>query len=56
MLQEAGHIKNIYSCFDFPAHSMFTFDDFWGNCVSSIFGKSSSNVNNTRPRLPFRFL
>ena len=29
MLQEAGHIKNInyiYSCFDFPAHSMFTFD------------------------------
>ena len=30
MLQEAGHIKNIYyiySCFDFPAHSMFTFDE-----------------------------
>ena len=33
MLQEAGHLKNIYyivdySCFDFPAHSVFTFDEF----------------------------
>ena len=31
MLQEAGHLKNIYyiySCFKFPAHSMFTFDEF----------------------------
>ena len=31
MLQEAGHIKNIYSIynyFDFPAHSMLTFDKF----------------------------
>ena len=31
MLQEADDIKNIYyilSCFDFPAHSMFTFDEF----------------------------
>ena len=31
MLQEAGPIKNIYyiySCFDFLAHSMFTFDEF----------------------------
>ena len=30
VLQEAGHIKNmyyIYSCFDFPTHSMFTFDN-----------------------------
>ena len=31
MLQEAAHMKNmyyIYSCFDFPAPSMFTFDEF----------------------------
>ena len=31
MLQEAGHLKNIYyiySCFKFAAHSMFTFDEF----------------------------
>ena len=31
MIQEAGHIKNIYytySCVDFPAHSMFTFSIF----------------------------
>ena len=31
MLQEAGLIKNtyyIYSCFDFLAHSGFTFDEF----------------------------
>ena len=31
MLQEADHIKNIYyiySCFDFPPNSMFTFDEF----------------------------
>ena len=31
MLQEAGHIKNIYyiySCFDFPADIMFRFDEF----------------------------
>ena len=31
MLQEADHVKNIYyiySYFDFPAHSMFTFDEF----------------------------
>ena len=31
MFQEAGHIKNIYyiySCFDFPAHLVFIFDEF----------------------------
>ena len=29
MLQEAGHIiYYIYSCFDSPAHSVFTFDEF----------------------------
>ena len=31
MLQEAGHIKNIYyiyNCFDFPAHSILTLDEF----------------------------
>ena len=39
MLQEAGHIKNIYyiySYFDFPAHSMFTFDEFRGSLGTSI--------------------
>ena len=57
MLQEAGHIKNIYyiySCFDFAAHSMFTFDEFWGSLGTSIFEKSRSAANNTRSRLPFR--
>ena len=31
MLLEAGHIKDIYyiySCFDFPTYSVFTFDEF----------------------------
>ena len=54
MLQEAGHIKNIYyiySCFDFPAHSMFTFHESRGSMGTSIFGKSSSTANNTRSRL-----
>ena len=58
MLQEAGHKE--YSCFDFPAHSMFTFDEFSGSLGTSIFGNSSSATNNTRSRLPstlsFRFL
>ena len=27
VLQEAGHIKNTVSSFDFPAHSLFTFDE-----------------------------
>ena len=63
MLQESGHIKNIYyiySCFDFPAHSMFTFDEFLGSLGTSISGKSSSVTNNARSRPPsrlsFRFL
>ena len=63
MLQEAGHIKNIYyiySCFNFPAHLMFTFDEFGGSLDTIVFGKSRSAANNTRSRLPsrlsFRFL
>ena len=63
MLQEAGHIKNIYyiySCFDFPAHSMFTYDVFWASLGTSIFMKSNLAAINTRSRLPsrlsFRFL
>ena len=58
MLQEAGHIKNSY--FDFPAHSRFIFDEFWGSLGTSIFGKWSSAASNTRSWLPsrlsFRFL
>ena len=27
--QEAGHIKNTVSSFDFPAHPMFPFDELW---------------------------
>ena len=42
-----------YSCFEFPAHSMFTFDVFWGSLGTSTFGNSSSATNNTRSRLPF---
>ena len=30
MLEEAGAYKE-YSCFDFLAHSLFTFDVFWGS-------------------------
>ena len=44
MLQEADHIKNIYyicSCFDFPKHSMFTFDAFCSSLGTSIFGNLS---------------
>ena len=39
-----------YSCFDhfdFPAHSMFTFDVCCGSLGTSIFGSSSSAANNT---------
>lgn len=52
MLQEAGHIKNSY--FDFPAHSRFIFDEFWGSLGTSIFGKWSSAASNTRSWLPSR--
>ena len=49
-----------YSCFDFLAHSMFSFDVFWDSLGTSIFGNSSSVTNNSRSRLPtrlsFRFL
>ena len=52
-----------YSCFDnsdFPAHSIFTFDVYWGNLGTSIFGNSSPAANKTWSRLPsrpsFRFL
>ena len=50
----------LYSCFDFLAHSIFTFDEFSGSLGTSIFGNSISAANNTRSRLPsrlsFRFL
>ena len=49
MLQEAGH-----SCFDFPLHSVFTFDVFWGSLDTSIFRNSSSAAYNTRSRLTSR--
>ena len=50
-----------YRCFDFPAHTVFTFDVFWvGSLGNSIFGSPSSAAKNTRSRLPsrlpFRFL
>ena len=56
MLQEAGHTKNtvVLQITDFPAHSMFTFDEFFGSPGTSIFGNLSSAANNTRSRLPFR--
>ena len=50
-MQEGYHEKE-YSCFDFPAHSMFILDKFWGSLVASIFGNSSSATNNNRSRLP----
>ena len=60
VLQEAGHIKNTVSSFDFPAHSLFTFDELWGSLGTSIFRNSSSVADNTPLRLPstpsFRFL
>ena len=43
-----------YSCFDFPAHPMFTFDELWGSLGTGIFGNSNSAVNNTLFRLPSR--
>ena len=46
-----------YSCIDhsdFPAHSVFTFDVYWGSLGTSIFGNSSSAANNTWSRLPSR--
>ena len=57
LLQGASHIKNIYylySCFDFPAHSMSTFGESWGSLGTIIFGNSSSAANNTRSRLTSR--
>ena len=48
------------SCFDFLAHSMFTFDVFCGSLCTSIFGNSSLAANKTwsrmHSRLYFRFL
>ena len=43
-----------YSCFDFPGHLMFTFDEFGGNLGTSIFGNLSSATNITRSILPSR--
>ena len=43
-----------YSCLDFLAHSMFTFDVLWGSRGTSNFGNSASAANNTRCKLPFR--
>ena len=43
-----------YSSFDFPAHSLFTFDEVCGSFGTSFFGNESSTVNNTRSRLPSR--
>ena len=42
-----------YSCFDFPAHSIFTFTLFCDRLGTNIFGSLSWVVSNTRPRLPF---
>ena len=36
-----------YSCFHFTAYSMVTFDVFWGNLSTSIFGNSGSAANST---------
>ena len=48
------------SCFDFLAHSLFTFDVFCGSLCTSIFGNSSLAANKTwsrmHSRLYFRFL
>ena len=50
----------LYSCFDLPVHSVFTYDEFCGRMSTSIFKNSSSAENNTqsvlRSRLSFRFL
>ena len=45
--------KNIVF-FGSPAHSLFTFDVYWGGLGTSIFGNSSSAANNTRSRLASR--
>ena len=50
-MQEGYHEKE-YSCFDFPAHSMFILEVFWGSLGASIFGNSSLAANNNRSRLP----
>ena len=48
------------SCCNCPAHSMFTFDVFWGSLRSSIFGNcvvvslGSSAANNAQSRQPSR--
>ena len=42
-----------YSCFDFPVHSIFTFDVLSGSLGTIIFGNSSSVASNTRSRLLF---
>ena len=39
MFQE-DYQKEEYSCFDFLAYPMFTFDVFWGSLGISIFGKT----------------
>ena len=50
----------LYSCFDLPVHSVFTYDEFYGRMSTSIFKNSSSAENNTQSILPsrlsFRFL
>ena len=43
-----------YSCSAYPAHSVFTFDEFWGILGLSIFRNSSSVANNTQSRLSSR--
>ena len=40
--------------FYFSTYSVFIFDEFWGSLGTSIFGNSSSTVNNTWSRLPSR--
>ena len=49
-MQEGYHEKE-YSCFDFPAHSVFILEVFWGSLDASIFGNSSSaaNINRSKP-------
>ena len=52
MFQE-HYQKNEYSCFDFPAHPLFTFDVFWGSLSTSVFGNSILAANNAWSRLQF---
>ena len=42
------------SCFDFPAHLMFTLDKFWSSLGTSIFENSSSAANDAWYILPSR--